>query len=221
LEDFTSLSKDSKVLDIGSGIGRIAIPLTKVLEGEYHGIEPVKKGVKWCQKNITKVYPNFQFRHIDLSNDLYNSSGADAANYIFPFNDNFFEIGLSVSVFTHMLPDEVENYFHETARTLQIGGYFVASFFLIQSDVHKSLRFGNDTFEFKYNDYCWLMDEKVKSANVAYLETFIFTLAEKSHFVVERQIKGYWNSQKNENQTQFQDVLIMKKNSNIDTKSHS
>lgn len=56
---------------------------------------------------------------------------------------------------------------------------------------------------------------------MAYLETFIFTLAEKSHFVVERQIKGYWNSQKNENQTQFQDVLIMKKNSNIDTKSHS
>jgi 2-polyprenyl-3-methyl-5-hydroxy-6-metoxy-1,4-benzoquinol methylase len=49
------------VLDIGSGIGRVAIPLTEYLseEGRYEGFDVVEKGVQWCQAHITQQFPNF------------------------------------------------------------------------------------------------------------------------------------------------------------------
>src|SRR5438874_4060962 len=46
------LQPGDRVLDIGCGIGRMAIPLTKYLSknGEYWGIDIVKHGIDWCQE---------------------------------------------------------------------------------------------------------------------------------------------------------------------------
>lgn len=44
-------------MDIGSGIGRTAVPLTKFLnpDARYEGFDVVKKGVKWCNAKIKTV----------------------------------------------------------------------------------------------------------------------------------------------------------------------
>jgi 2-polyprenyl-3-methyl-5-hydroxy-6-metoxy-1,4-benzoquinol methylase len=49
------IRKDGKVLDVGCGIGRMAVPLTGYLskEGAYEGFDLVADGIKWCKKKIT------------------------------------------------------------------------------------------------------------------------------------------------------------------------
>lgn len=64
------------MLDVGSGIGRMARPLTKFLtSGSYVGIDIVPRGIEWCQRHITSRYPNFTFQHADVYNKEYNPTG--------------------------------------------------------------------------------------------------------------------------------------------------
>ncbi len=115
LEELTHLNEKSKFLDIGSGIGRLALPLTKVIkkEGSYDGFDVVKKGVDWCQKNITSRFEHFNFKYIPLKNDLYNSQGDDASTFEFPYHENNFSHVVLMSIFTHFQKEEVQHYLKE------------------------------------------------------------------------------------------------------------
>src|SRR5687768_4360524 len=63
------LTASSNVLDIGSGIGRIALPLTgHITSGRYEGFDIIRTGVRWCQKNITGRFPHFNFKWTQLAN---------------------------------------------------------------------------------------------------------------------------------------------------------
>jgi 2-polyprenyl-3-methyl-5-hydroxy-6-metoxy-1,4-benzoquinol methylase len=44
--------KSDNVLDVGCGIGRMAIPLTNYLDSNsrYEGIDIVESGINWCKK---------------------------------------------------------------------------------------------------------------------------------------------------------------------------
>lgn len=55
----TNLTPNSNFLDIGSGVGRIAVPMIPFLKGGYEGFDVVKQGVEWCERKITARYPNF------------------------------------------------------------------------------------------------------------------------------------------------------------------
>ncbi|HMP28636.1 MAG TPA: class I SAM-dependent methyltransferase, partial [Saprospiraceae bacterium] len=104
----------SSILDIGCGIGRIAIPLTSYLneEGSYNGFDIVKEGIDWCTKNINHRFSNFTFLHIPLQNELYNlSTKVKSSLLTFPYISDHFDLVIATSVFTHMMPEDVENYF--------------------------------------------------------------------------------------------------------------
>jgi len=132
-----SLEPADRVLDIGSGIGRIALPLTRVLDssGGYDGIEIVKSGVDWCRDNITAKHPNFRFHHSDIYNGTYNPDGRlKPEDYRFPFDDDTFDVVILTSVFTHLLPETIEHYVAEISRTLRPGGRVLATFFVLDDE---------------------------------------------------------------------------------------
>lgn len=93
------LKKNDDFLDIGSGIGRIAIPLSKYLIGKYDGFDAIEKGIDWCRKNISADHSNFSFTYVSLYNDLYNSKGIKAATYQFPYNDQSYNAACAISVY--------------------------------------------------------------------------------------------------------------------------
>ena len=86
------LQPDDKVLDVGCGVGRMAIPLTDYLssDGEYRGFDIVKKGIEWSQNRISTQFNNFNFTHSNVYNQYYNRLGTvQAKDYQFPYDDGF------------------------------------------------------------------------------------------------------------------------------------
>jgi SAM-dependent methyltransferase len=145
------LRPNERVLDIGCGIGRMAVPLTQFLsdEGRYTGIDIVKDGIDWCDKTITTVYPNFSFHHFDLYHNLYNPAGSkSAADIRFPFPDHSFDFICLVSVITHIDGDVLLNYAREISRLLAPGGRCFATAFLVNNPARDALRTGEGRLEF-------------------------------------------------------------------------
>jgi ubiquinone/menaquinone biosynthesis C-methylase UbiE len=209
-----NLKPTDQILDIGCGIGRIAIPLTTFLNknGHYDGFDIVKNGIEWCKKNITSKFPNFEFLYVPLSNDLYNlNTTSRSALFKYPYDDSKYDLVIATSVFTHMMPEDTENYIREIYRVLKQGGKCYCTFFLLNNASVTSMNENPDfCFPYKYGDYS-LMNNKVKEANVAYEETYIQNLFVSYGFSVSKVSYGSWSGISRTNSTNFQDSFILVK----------
>lgn len=171
------LQPDHCVLDVGCGIGRCALPLTRMLsdQGHYDGFDIRLDGIEWCQKHITPRYPNFQFQHLDLANATYHPGGTvKAENTPFPYPDASFDFVFSKSVFTHLQAPVVTHYLTETARVLKPGGTTLHTFFLLNDVSRAGQANGTSQFDFRYP----VLDGAVVSASepekaIAFEESFV------------------------------------------------
>lgn len=208
-----SLKPSDTVLDIGSGIGRIALPLTHFLQAPYEGFDAVQTGVDWCTANITSRRPHFRFQYFPLHNDLYNQSSLKASQFIFPYTQHEFDFACAISVFTHMLPDEIENYFSQMERVLKPGATAVCTFFILNAESIKSMNNQKGGFKFILSDHkpYALLNEKVKAANVAYRENYVDKILADHSFNIISKIPGHWCGREKYNSLAFQDIWILNK----------
>jgi SAM-dependent methyltransferase len=128
------LRRESHVLELGCGHGRTAHGLLGYLvaPGCYCGLDVDRVRIEYAQTHIQSQLPNFQFIWVDVYNAFYNPQGRiSAASYIFPFPDRAFDIIYAASLFTHLLPEEADNYFHESRRVLRPGGKCLFSVFIL------------------------------------------------------------------------------------------
>lgn len=210
---YTNLQPDGKILDIGCGIGRLAVGLTRYLnsKGTYEGFDIVDFGIDWCQKHITPKFPNFHFLFVNLKNDLYNlTTETEANSFNFPYKADSFDSIVLTSVFTHMMPKDVEHYLSQIALVMKQDGRCLATFFITNPEVDKKMAAKEADFSFdnKYEGYSLLSDD-CKEANVAYEETYLRNMIDKCGLSVELMSQGDWS--KGKNALDFQDVLILKK----------
>lgn len=104
LVDFLQKYKEMrnlKILDWGCGPGRIIRHMPDLIEHdcEYYGTDYNIKTIGWCSQNI----PNVKFSINKLSPPL-------------PYEDNFFDIIIGVSVFTHLSAEMHNTWFKELTR---------------------------------------------------------------------------------------------------------
>jgi SAM-dependent methyltransferase len=140
-----------RVLDIGCGIGRLALPMTQYLDqsGTYDGIDPLRDAIEWCAATITPVYSNVRFQNLDLHHPRYNPGGiVDTATVRLPFDDGTFDIVCMISVLTHLHEPDVLRYAEETARLLVPGGLCFATAFLMNPAARAALAAGNGCLDF-------------------------------------------------------------------------
>jgi SAM-dependent methyltransferase len=214
LQHFTSLCglrEDDRVLDIGAGTGRIARPLTTVLRtGTYHGLEIVEESVHWCQLAY-RSYPNFDFQHADVRNSLYNRRGkVSAAEYRFPFADRSMTLVILTSVFTHMLPEEVEHYLLEVARVLTRNGRAFATFFLLDEASREGIRRGLSAMKFDHRtDRAWYHREKRLEAAVAYEQSDVMSMCDHADLRVSSIHHGTWSGRASG--FDWQDIVILQR----------
>ena len=213
-QKYCDFNRDSAVLDVGCGIGRMAIPFTNYLsaKGRYEGFDIVKVGIDWCTKNIHSRFDNFRFKLIPLKNDLYRlDTNEMAAELKFPYEENSFDFVFLTSVFTHMLPMDVENYIKEIQRVLVKDKKCFSTFFIIDEENETMQNnIGSKKFPYNFGNY-YLMDKKVKEANVAFKKSYIIELLKKNNLELTHFIKGNWSGIQNTELNEHQDIVIFKK----------
>ena len=120
-----NLRPHHSVLEPGCGCGRNArfiAPLLDPTSGSFAGFDVVDPMIQWCKDNISSVYPNARFDHADIKNSYYNPEGSiEDYEYLFPYEDNQFDIVYMPSVFTHMTKAGFEHYLSEICRVLKRG----------------------------------------------------------------------------------------------------
>ena len=188
------LKPSDRVLDIGSGIGNLALALTGHHQGRYDGVEIHPQAVTWCQAAITGRYPRFRFHHADIFSGAYNPAGRiSASSYRFPFADGRFDFVFLGSVFTHMLPDEVAHYLREIGRVLAPGGTCAASFFLLNDDRRADVVAGRSFLAFPCAiENGRLHDDGRPEAAVTIEEGFVRDAYTRAALRVEKIRRGNW-----------------------------
>lgn len=208
LRQHCGLRPDAAVLDVGCGVGRIAVGLTEYLSsaGRYDGFDIVPAEIAWCQQHITPRFPQFRFHVADVRNDAYHPDGATpASEYRFPFPDGSFDVGIVASVFTHLLTPDLDNYIRELARVLAPGGHAVASFYLLNDATRDHIAAGRSAFQFTTP----IGDAMVNDADrpswaVAHDEARVRATLAANHLEVVQFYPGRWAS----DGVQAQDLVI-------------
>lgn len=209
-KDICGLRPDEKMLDVGCGIGRKTLPLTQYLNERavYEGIDITKAGIDWCRDKITARFPNFHFQQIDVYNKHYNPRGKyQPSEYKFPFADESFSFVMLGSVFTHMLPDDVENYLSEIQRVLMKGGRCLISYFLLNEESLRLIEAGDSTLDLKYVfDKYRTTSREVPEDAIAFDESWVRDLYRKLGLKIMRLDYGSWCAR--ENYLSYQDLIL-------------
>lgn len=212
-KEVCGLRPDEKMLDVGSGIGRKTLPLTRYFsrEARYEGIDISRTGVEWCASKITPKYPNFRFQWIDVYNKFYNPEGrTPASEFSFLFADESFTFVMLGSVFTHMLPNDLEHYLSEVYRVMQKGGRCLISYFLLNEESRRLIeeRKNKEHFNHRYGQ-CLVASAEVPEDVIAYPEDWIMELYERVGLKTQRVDYGSWSGR--EHPLSYQDLVLAAK----------
>jgi SAM-dependent methyltransferase len=191
------LRPHESVLDVGSGSGRMAVPLTDYLSGEgaYEGFDISAEAVRWCRERITATFPNFRFEVSDIYNAAYNPQGTyQASEYRFPYENGTFDFVFLTSVFTHMLPRDMEHYFSEIARVLKPGGRCLITYFLLNEESTPMIDAGRAILNFAERGELYRTINRSRPEDaVAYDEKFVRSLYAKYGLAVGEPVYyGSW-----------------------------
>lgn len=219
LAELGGLTPESRVLDVGSGMGRAAIALTSCLDssGSYEGMDIVPSGVEWCVRNITNAHPRFQFVLADIYNKEYNPTGSlRPTDFPFPYGAGQFDLVILASVFTHMLPDDMDHYLSEISRVLKPGGRCYASFSLLDEESQETMLAGGSSLRFKpHSGGAWVVDPKVPELAVAYEAEYAQRAFERHELASDLRIyHGSWSPRSSlaSLPPYSQDIIVASKN---------
>lgn len=213
--DVGGLKNTDKVLDVGCGIGRMALPLSGYLskKGSYEGFDIVPKGINWCTKNISAKFPNFNFQLADIYNKAYHPNGnSNPADYKFPFEKESFDFIFLTSVFTHMLPSDVENYLSEISRVLKKDGVCFITYFILNKKSLNAINEKKSFFSFKHkHGKCYLDDKSAPENAIAYTEDYLNNIYLNNSLKITHPLHlGSWSGRSE--RSNFQDIVVATKN---------
>ena len=190
------LRPEHDVLDIGCGVGNLAVGILDYLTGAYAGVDVNREAIDWCGRAITARCRTFTFHHADVYNEAYNRRGAiDPAQFTFPFPAGRFDFAFAGSLFTHLLPDSAERYISEIARLLRPSGVCVASFFLLNRETRTGVEAGRSFLPYAHghpSGRCRLMSNEKPEAAVALEEGFVRAALERAGLRVGDVRRGRW-----------------------------
>ena len=202
LQILGGLRAEDRVLDIGCGAGRMAVPLLEYLDrGSYEGFDVNRGAIRWCRANITIRNPDFRFQAVSLHSDWFNPSGEESASeFTFPYADAEFDFIFAASLFTHLLAPETKRYLAEIKRVLKPEGRWLCTFFLFpQESPFPSSDWdappywpGPGDFRHERNG-CRVVDPNHPDKAVAYQEDWLRLEAANAGLAVETIHAGYWS----------------------------
>lgn len=166
-------SFDSQILDIGCGCGRFAMPLRDYdlydsrFTGRYTGLDLDREMIDWCRRHFDQ---RFDFVCLNHYSRVYNPTGERGAPVIFPVEDDSQDFVFAISLLTHLLPSDLEQYLRETWRVLKPGAVMTMSVFCIDF-LDERLR---QRWSFPYRQgAAYLQSQRYPEAAVAYEKRYL------------------------------------------------
>ena len=207
------LDRRHRVLDVGCGVGRMAIPLAFFLapDAPYRGFDVAEKGLAWARDVIGSRFPNFEFAKVDVKNEAYNPTGTlGATEFAFPYRDGSFDFAFLTSVFTHLRGPETRHYLDEVARVLDRGGRCLATAFLLDADSRARSAAGRSTRALVHPvGDGFTSDPELPENAIGFDEPLFLGWAEKSGLRLEAKHAGGWCGR--ERFASYQDILVFAK----------
>jgi SAM-dependent methyltransferase len=206
------LEPSERVLDVGCGIGRMARPLTRLLDGDgsYDGFDINREGIAWCQERY-RSHANFTFTAVDLFNRRYNPAGTQSADrFTFPYADASFDFALATSVFTHLLEGEAERYVAETARVLAGGGRAFTTWFLLDEGSRAAIAHDRAGLPFlEAQERVAVVSDEVPEEAIAFDRAWVTETMRRHGLSLTAVHEGTWRG--DEGNTSFQDLVVAEK----------
>jgi SAM-dependent methyltransferase len=209
------LQRTSAILELGCGHGRTARGLLDYMRspGRYVGLDVDGPRILDAQRRLQARWPNFEFIRADVFNRQYNPTGRQPAqDYRFPFEDHSFDVIYAASLFTHLIPAVVGNYFRECGRVLKPTGCCLFSVLLLDH-----YRGPGTTISPMYDfDHAFegrsdvaVRDPRLPDEAISYRLDLLREMASASQLVVERMIPGLW-SQATEWAANEHDLILLR-----------
>jgi SAM-dependent methyltransferase len=142
------INTDMRILDLGCGLGRSSAPFVDFLsngKGHLVGVDVIERMVKFCREVIGSRYGNVSF-YTCAAADSYlkekqmeNSSSPQPIEEILKQHKPF-DLVNAFSVFTHLLPEEMQNYFYLFDRILTPNGRLVLTFLFLDEWTRPKIR---------------------------------------------------------------------------------
>jgi SAM-dependent methyltransferase len=190
------LRPDHDVLDVGCGIGRMAVPLLSYLDsGTYAGFDVGEEMIKWCQKRITARRADFRFTWAPVYNRKYNPFGTvSATEFRFPYADDSFDFVFATSLFTHLVLPDAAHYLREIERVLRPGGRSLLTFFILRPEALAEIEAGRVSLDFRHPiEGGRTIDAHEPEAATAFEPDRLDRLFADAGLAIERPIRhGHW-----------------------------
>jgi SAM-dependent methyltransferase len=216
LAAYTPVRSEDRVLEIGCGIGRDAIPLTDVLvRGSYVGVDIIRASIDWCNSNIARLHPNFRFVHFDVHDQLHNPTGTvHTSEIVLPVGDMSIDRVIVQSVFTHMDEPDTTHYLREFRRVMAPGAMALVTFFIVSAPILDRARSNPErtpfhlTFEHEYGEGCWITDPEHPMGAVAYSSEALARMVLAAGFYDYRIVRGNWSGAIGQS-SEGQDLVVL------------
>lgn len=194
------LRPDERVLDLGCGVGRTAVALTRFMgaQGSYEGIDIVRPSIEWCRDHVTPRFPRFRFTHADVYNRHYNAAGrTQASEFRLPYPDDEFDFVFLTSIFTHLVPRDARRYLEEIHRVLKPGGRCFNTFALLTEVSRRAIAQGTalaglGALRHEFEEGCLVADPADPEFVIAYPEERVVALYEACGFLPPVMRHGSW-----------------------------
>ena len=166
---------NSRVLDIGCGLGRLPIGILRITgEIDYTGIDVDNISITWCKRFIGKYHHSFKFHHLSVYNERYNNKGTKIdRDFHFDFPDSSVDIIYLFSVFSHTTEEDMRIYLKEFDRILRDNGFIFFTTF-VEENV-PDITFNPENYSIKCSGPLHI---------VRYNKEYIFSIIEEYGFTI-------------------------------------
>lgn len=197
--------------DVGCGCGFLELALEQAgWTGRLVGTDIHRPSIEWAQRTIGRRMPDARFMHADIGNAAYWPEGTlSAREWLSGFAERDFDLVVAKSLFTHMLPDELDLYLHAISARLKPSGTALITCFIL-NPVQAELRASNQiTFTKPAGDSVYAVRHvAAPTAAVAYDESYLTERVRASGLNVREAIHfGYWTGR--QDGLSFQDMLVL------------
>jgi SAM-dependent methyltransferase len=202
--------------DLGCGCGMLELALRDFgWRGRVVGTDIHRPCIEWARKHIAAKTPGVEFVHMDVRNPAYWPKGRSTAKeWLLGFRERGFDVVVAKSLFTHVLPDELDVYLGDVAGRLAAGGRALLTFFVLPADGPRSAGDGEPRIAFRpfaEDGRCAVRSLLAPTAAVAYDEGFLRQKLERAGFDPANTTlhPGMWTGRRDG--LSFQDLFLVAK----------